>query len=468
MTATDSSDSDGMLVAEDVEWLGEWEIDQLVTAAADSADDVGALPSWRRADILLRASELIAADVESLARVIVSEAGKTIREARDEVRRASETLAMSGEEARRFAGDLIDFEAQYRGEGTVGWVGRFPVGTVIGVTPFNGPLLGPAQKVGPAFAAGNAVLVKPSPRTPRSARSIVEAMVNAGAPSGSVGTALCANELADTLLGHSGVSFISFTGSDRVGWDLKRRFPETPMILELGGNGATIVASDADPHRAATECVAGAMGMAGQACVSVQRVYVHEAIADSFAEEAAAAAARLVVGEPLDESTDVGPMIDAASADRAHGLIKDAIAAGAQALCGGDRSGRFLSPCVLDHATDEMAVVTDEAFAPVLVLLRFTDLDDALARANDSPYGLNCAVFTGNFQTALTCYRRLDFGTVTVNRHHSWRVDHMPFGGWKRSGWGREGVRDAMLSLSRVKVFALDVDGFAGSALDAD
>jgi glyceraldehyde-3-phosphate dehydrogenase (NADP+) len=446
---------DGSRIGE-VRWLDGNDFEPLLALAANGFKANAALPSWRRADILRNAAEWLGDHGEDAARMVVHESGKTIREARDEVRRSVDTLLFSGEESRRMAGELINFEAQYRGEGVVGWSGRFPLGVIVGATPFNAPLILAAHKVGPAFAVGNSVIIKPSPKTPLSADLIGEAMLRAGAPDGAVTVAPVPNDLAGALFGRPEVDLVSFTGRYDVGWDLRRRLPEKRMVLELGSNGACIVAVDAKVAKAADACVRGAMAAAGQVCASIQRVFVDSRIADQFVEEAKTCVSRLKVGDPLDEDTDVGPLFDEPSAARAIQLIEGTVAAGAAVVCGGERSGKHVMPCILDHVTDDMDVACDEAFAPVMAVLRFQTLDEAISRSNASPFGLQAAIFSSDIATIMECYRRLEAGTVVANRHHAWRVDHMPFGGWKQSGRGREGIREAMLEFSQTKVLAID------------
>lgn len=439
-----------------VAMAGEAQVEQALAAAVAAAPEVAALPPFRRAEILLAAAELVRGRREELARQMTLETGNAIWETRFEVDRTLEILTACAEEARRLTGEIVPIDAVPRGEGRIGMTRRFPVGPVLAITPFNAPLLLVAHKLGPALAAGCPCIVRPASKTPLSALSLGEIFVEAGAPAGSVSVVPCPTPLAEKLAADERVKMVSFTGSPDVGWHLKRVAATPRVTLELGGNGAVIVHADANVAYAAERCAFGGFLRAGQACISVQRLYVHSSIHDAFVEELLARIATLTVGNPLDDDTVVGGLIDDNAADNAVRLIEDARSRGAAVLCGGTRDGRIVAPTLVTGAAEEMPIACEEAFAPIVVLSRYDDVDDAIRLANESPFGLQAGLFTNDIRIINRAFERLEVGGLIVNDVNTFRVDQMPYGGAKRSGVGREGMRYAIREMTEERLLVID------------
>jgi acyl-CoA reductase-like NAD-dependent aldehyde dehydrogenase len=327
---------------------------------------------------------------------------------------------------------------------------------VLAITPFNAPLLLVAHKLAPALAAGNPCIVRPASKTPLSALSLGEIMLEAGAPPQAVTVIPCRAELAERIVADERIKMLSFTGSEAVGWHL-RRIAATPRVtLELGGNGAVIVHDDADLEYVAQRCAFGGFLRAGQACISVQRLYAHASVVDLLIDKLLAAIVKLKTGDPLDETTVVGGLIDEAAADRAMALIEEARAAGARVLCGGTREGTVVAPTLIRDAPEKLNVCAHEAFAPIVVVSSYEDVDDALHRANDSPYGLQAGLFTNDIRIIVRAFEQLEVGAVIVNDVNTFRVDQMPYGGAKRSGYGREGMRYAIGEMTEPRLLVID------------
>jgi acyl-CoA reductase-like NAD-dependent aldehyde dehydrogenase len=440
-------------------WLaGEAIVERALAAAEVAEAEMAAVPPFRRAEILGAAAEIVRSREEELARQMTLETGNAVWETRFEVQRTAEILAIAGEEARRIAatGEIVPIDAVARGEGRLGLTRRFPVGTVLAITPFNAPLLLVAHKLGPAIAAGCPCIVRPASKTPLSALSLGEIVLEAGAPPAAVTVIPCRTELAERMVCDERVQMLSFTGSEAVGWRL-RRIAATPRVtLELGGNGAVIVHEDADLDYVAQRCAFGGFLRAGQACISVQRLYVHSAVADALTERLLAKIGELRTGNPLDDATVVGGLIDEAAAERAMALIDEARAAGAEILCGGTRAGTVVAPTLIRDAPETLSVCAREAFAPIVVLSPYDDVDDALRRANDTPYGLQAGLFTNDIRIIARAFEQLEVGALIVNDVNTFRVDQMPYGGAKRSGHGREGMRYAIAEMTEPRLLVID------------
>jgi acyl-CoA reductase-like NAD-dependent aldehyde dehydrogenase len=431
-------------------------VEAALTAAAKAAPRMATVPPFRRAEILHRAAALVASREEELARQMTLETGNAVWETRLEVQRTVEILTIAAEEARRITGEAVPVDALPRGEGRFGITRRFPVGPVVGITPFNAPLLLVAHKLAPAFAAGNPCIIRPATKTPLSALALGQVFVEAGAPEGSVSVIPCRTELAERLACDERVKLLTFTGSCAVGWKL-RRIAATPRVtLELGGNGAVIVNRDANLEYAAERCAFGGFLRAGQACISVQRLYVHRDVFDAFTESFLGQIRRLVVGDPLDESTVVGGLVDEAAAEKTMALIDEAKAAGAQVLCGGNRQGTLVEPTVVVDAPEDLRIAAEEAFAPVVALYPYDDFDDALARANDTQFGLQAGLFTNDIRLIHRAFETLEVGGLIVNDVNTFRVDHMPYGGVRKSGFGREGIRYAIREMTEERLLVID------------
>jgi acyl-CoA reductase-like NAD-dependent aldehyde dehydrogenase len=429
-----------------------------VTAAITAAHACLAapLPRVRRAEILERASALIAENAEELAAILSAESGKPITAARTEVARAVDTMQLSGEEARRIAGRTIPMDGVAGGVGMIGFELTGPVGVVAAITPFNFPLNLVCHKVGPCLAAGCPVVLKPSERTPLTAGRLVALLQQAGLPGGMVN--LVTGDpamIVGTLLDDPRVAMVNFTGSAEVGWSLKERSPRKRHVLELGSNTAMVVAADADLDAAVDAAVTGGFGFAGQACISLQRVYVVDTVHDEFLGKLVDATRELAVGDPALPETVVGPLITRAARDRVAGRVADAVAAGATAHTGGAIVNGILGPTVLSGVGRGASILCEEAFGPVVSVVSVPDLDAAVAAVNDSRFGLNTAIFTADLSSAMDYAARAEAGSVLINVPASFRADNMPYGGVKDSGQGREGVASAVAELTERKLVVL-------------
>ncbi len=432
-------------------------LNKAVEGSVRAFDALQRLPSYRKAEILRKVVEGIEARREELARLITLEAGKPIRDARAEVRRAETTFQIALEEAKRRGGEVIPLDIIAGSEGRFGIVKRFPIGTVLGITPFNFPLNLVAHKVAPAMACGNPIIVKPAIKTPLSALALGEIITEAGWPEGGVNVVLCSDEDTGRLFEDERIRKLSFTGSAKVGWMLKGRAGTRRVTLELGGNAGAIIHSDADIDYAAKRCAVGAFSNAGQICVSVQRIYAEKSVYERFKDTFIGICRGLKSGDPMDESTDVGPMIEEGAAQRAEEWVKEAVAGGARALVGGGRRGNLFEPTVLTGVKPTMKVCSEEVFAPVATLESYDTFEGAVEEVNRGTYGLQAGVFTKDMGRVFYAYERLNVGGVIINDVPTYRVDNMPYGGVKQSGSGREGVRYAIEEMTEVKVLVVNV-----------
>lgn len=431
------------------------DVEEAITSAVGAFDLTRRLPAFRRAEILARAAQLIQERGDFLARQITLEAGNPLWETQGEVARTSAIFQMAAEEAKRIGGEIVPLDAVAAGERYIGEVRRFPVGPVAGITAFNAPLLLPAHKIAPAFAAGNPIIVKPAPRTPLSALSLGEILLDCGMPAGALSIIPCANDVARPLIVDDRIKALSFTGSVAVGWAIKAQAGYKKVTLELGGNGAVIVHGDADVAWAAQRCAFGGFLRAGQACIAVQRIYVHQDVYEPFLAQLVARVQEITHGDPLDPATRMGPLIDESAAQRAETWVRAAVAAGATLRTGGRQFGPFLEPTVLTDVTADMKVSCEEVFAPVVTVVPYGTFEEALEWVNASPYGLQAGLFCNDLGLVYRAYEELQVGGVIVNDVNTWRVDNMPYGGVKASGCGREGVKYAIEELTEPRLLAL-------------
>lgn len=390
------------------------------------------------------------------AKTIVLESGKPITAARGEVDRAVATFALAASEAERFAGEMIPLDVQQGGEGKLGYTFRVPKGIIYGITPFNFPLNLVAHKVAPALAAGNSIIIKPSEKTPLTAILLGEVFLESGLPKSALQIVPMDVKYMDTVLGDERIKMISFTGSAKIGWMLKEKCGKKAIALELGGNAPVIVDESADIETAVAKTAMGAFVYSGQVCISVQRILLHEKIAGEFTDRFLSCVKDLKSGDPIEETTILSSMIDEDAAVRAKSWVDEAINAGAKLLCGGARNGAYLEPTVLTDVNSEMRIVADEVFAPVAVIETFTGFPDAIAMANHSRYGLQVGVFTTNRENIYLASNDLEYGGVIFNDSPTFRVDNMPYGGIKDSGFGREGVKYAMEEMSEIKLIVIN------------
>ncbi len=434
---------------------GEKELKEAAEAASRAFEVLKGFPSYKRADMIQKVIQGLKDREEELARTIALEAGKPIIDSRGEVRRAVNTFQIAMEESKRLEGTVMPLDIIAGSEGRVGIVKRFPVGPVLGITPFNFPLNLVAHKVAPAMSCGNPVIIKPASKTPLTAIILGEIITEAGWPDGGVNVVPSSGEDAEKLISDDRIRKITFTGSARVGWGLKSKAGTKRVTLELGGNAGVIVHDDADIDYAAKRCTTGAFAYAGQICISVQRIYVQKNIFEKFKDIFLENCGNLKLGDPLDESTNVGPMIEDAALARTEAWVKEALSEGAGLLAGGRRRGRFFEPTVLTDTKQSMKVCGEEVFAPLVNLEPYNTFEEAVNEVNRGIYGLQAGVFTRDTGRIFYAFEKLDVGGVIVNDVPTYRVDSMPYGGVKMSGFGREGIRYAIEEMTEMKILAL-------------
>ena len=449
---------DGSVVAE-VSRASRNHTEEAAGLAARAFERTRSLSGFERSRILEATSTAIGRRAEELAGIMSLESGKTIRDARVEVARASNTFRVAAEEAKRIGGEYLPLDWIQNSEGRFGITRRFPLGPVLGITPFNFPLNLVAHKVAPALAAGNPVVVKPASSTPLCALALAEILLDAGLPPEAVSVVPCPGSMAEPMVADERFKLFSFTGSAEVGWRLKSVAGKKRVTLELGGNAAAVVDRDVPLEPVVEKCVRGAFANAGQICISIQRIFVHRDVYEPFVQLLVTRTRKMVLGNPLEEATDVGPMIDLASAEKTESWVKEALAGGARALTGASRRGTMYEPTVLVDVRADMRVSCAEVFAPVVVVAPFSDVEEALERVNDSDFGLQAGVFTSDLNHALRAFERLEVGGVVLNDVPTYRVDHMPYGGVKDSGFGREGLKYAIEEMTELKLLAVNSRG---------
>ncbi|MBU6166194.1 MAG: aldehyde dehydrogenase family protein [Alphaproteobacteria bacterium] len=426
-------------------------IDRAIAAAVAAAAPMAAMASFERQAVLAHCVMRFTERFEELAHALCIEAGKPIRDARGEVGRLIDTFRIAAEESVRLCGEVQPLDISARARGYQGMWKRVPIGPCSFISPFNFPLNLAAHKIAPAIAVGCPFVMKPASRTPLGAIIIGEVLAETDLPAGAFSILPAARDGADLFTTDDRLKLLSFTGSPDVGWDLKARAGKKKVVLELGGNAAVIIMPDADLDDAADRTVFGAFYQSGQSCIGVQRILVHDAVYDAFKAKLVERTARLIAGDPREEATFVGPMIDVKEATRLDGWIKEAVAGGATLLCGGQRDGAMLAATLLEDVPKTARLNTEEAFGPVAFFTRFSTFEDALAIVNDSKFGLQAGIFTRDLFQMLKAWDHLDVGGVVINDVPSYRVDNMPYGGVKDSGLGREGVRFAMEDMTEIR-----------------
>jgi acyl-CoA reductase-like NAD-dependent aldehyde dehydrogenase len=428
-----------------------------IAAAVKAFGTTRRLPAFERQRVLRRVAEGIGLRKDEFSRTLSQEAGKPIKLARTEVERAIFTFTVAAEESTRIYGEYLPLDWQEYTAGRWGIVRRFPLGPIAGITPFNFPLNLVAHKVAPAIAAGCPMVLKPAPQTPLSALLMAEVIQQAGWPDGGLNVLPLSNDDASLLVTDDRLKMISFTGSASVGWQIKKNSGKKKVVLELGGNAGVIVHKDADVAYAAERCVAGGFGYAGQTCISVQRILVEQSVYGKFTDLFLAGTKELKTGDPSDEATDVGPLIRESDAIRAADWVQEAVRGGARLLCGGQRQGSILEPTVLTGTKPDMKVNCQEIFAPVVTVEPYTDFDDALRQVNSSSYGLQAGIFTRDAKLLFQAYEELEVGGLLAGDVPSFRIDHMPYGGIKDSGLGREGLRYAIEEMTEPKLLVMNL-----------
>lgn len=427
------------------------DLDDALDAAVTAKAKAAATPAYERAALLRRAGRLLVERADRIAEIMARETGKAIKDAKAEIVRSQDTLSLSAEEAVRIEGEHIPLDASAMGAGKICFMLRFPVGVVAGITPFNAPVNLACHKIAPSIAAGNALVLKAPPQSPGVIHELAQIFVDAGTPDG-VLNVLYGDVVGPALVSDRRVDFITFTGSPRAGAQIRAASGLRRVALELGGNGATIVHADANIEEAAPVCARNAMRLAGQSCISVQTVYIHESLYDRFVERVVADVKKLRLGDPLDPTTDVGTLIDAAAAQRVESWIAEAAAGGAQVLTGGKRHGAQIEPTVISGARPEMKVVCDEVFGPVISLLPYDDIDAVFRIISESRFGLQTGIFTSSTELAIRAVRSLRTGGVIINGSSTWRTDQLAYGGVKDSGIGREGPRYSIRDMTEERM----------------
>ncbi|MGN7882572.1 aldehyde dehydrogenase family protein [Ensifer sp. 22460] len=430
-------------------------VDLLLERARRGAQAARSLPRHQRSAILERAAATIEERKEEFALLIVREAGKTIAQARTEATRCVNTLKLSAEEAKRNAGEVIPFDAYAGSESRQGWYTREPLGIITAITPYNDPLNLVAHKLGPAIAGANAVLLKPSELAPLSAIKLVDVLIESGLPDEVITVAVGGPELGKALVSAKDVRMISFTGGFVTGEAIARSAGIKKLAMDLGGNAPVIVMENSDVDAAVEDCVSGAFWAAGQNCIGTQRILVERSVYERFKTEFVARTVRMKTGDPMNSETDMGPMISESAVNRAAAMVERAIAAGATLLCGHKPAGTIYPPTVLENVSATCDLLNEEAFAPVVILQPFDELEEAIQLANTPEYSLHAGIFTNDLASALEAAKRIDAGGVMINQSSDYRFDAMPFGGFKYGSMGREGVRFAYEDMTQPKVVCI-------------
>jgi acyl-CoA reductase-like NAD-dependent aldehyde dehydrogenase len=430
-------------------------IDKAIAAAVASQPLLNKMAPYERQNILNHCVKRFEERFDELAHALCIEAGKPIKDSRGEVTRLIDTFRIAAEESVRMHGEVINLEITPRAKGYTGMYKRVPIGPCSFISPFNFPLNLAAHKVAPAIATGCAFVLKPASRTPLGALIIGEVLAETNLPKGAFSILPCSRDGADLFTTDERFKLLSFTGSPQVGWELKAKAGKKPVILELGGNAACIVDADSDLDDAIERIVFGAYYQSGQSCISVQRVIVHASIYEDFKQRYTDKVANLVHGDPLNEDTFIGPMISESEATRLDNWVQDAVAAGANLLCGGKRDGNMMQATLLENVPNDAVINTEEAFGPVSILSPFSNFDEALKEVNNSQFGLQAGVFTRDIYKAHKAWDELDVGGVIIGDVPSWRVDNMPYGGVKESGLGREGITFAMEDMTEIRLMVL-------------
>jgi len=429
--------------------------EEAVKAAVAAFQLTRKLPAYERGAILRNISAGIRERREELARLMTAESGKPIRDSLVEVDRAVVTFRLGAEEAERMTGELIPLDLMASSKGRIGITRRFPIGPIAAISPFNFPLNLAAHKLSPAIAAGNTVVLKPPSKDPLTMLTVAEIIERSGMPEGAVSILPMTRALGDRMVEDVRFRLLTFTGSPSVGWRMKERAGKKKVVLELGGNAGVIVDASADLDWAVRRSLVGAFSYAGQVCISVQRMFIQGSVFDEFLARFIDGARQLKIGDPLDPETQLGPMVDEPAAQRTERWVREAEEMGGRVLLGGRAEGSFFPPTVLVDTPFEAQVCSNEAFAPLVVAFPFDDLDDAIAAVNDSFYGLQTGIFTNDLEHSWRAFNELEVGGVIVNDIPTYRVDHMPYGGVKDSGLGREGLRWAIDDMTELRLMVV-------------
>ncbi|MDI6760299.1 MAG: aldehyde dehydrogenase family protein [Candidatus Brocadiaceae bacterium] len=436
----------------------EGDVEEAICSAVAEAREMASLPTYRRAEILSRIRTGIIDRREELARTITLEAGKPISNSRIEVERAVFLVQLAIEECRRMGGELIPLDLLEGARGRLALTRRFPLGPVLGITPFNFPLNLVCHKLAPALAAGNPIIIKPASATPLTALILAEIVRGSGIPSGGLSVLPCSGTQAEGMVRDDRLRLLTFTGSAQVGWYLKDMAGKKRVVLELGGNAGAIVDEDTDLGYAVQRCIYGGYVYSGQTCISLQRIYVHKGIYTQFLSKLVEGVKSLKMGDPMQEETRIGPLVSQGAVERLNGWVREALSLGASALVGGKPvSDRFFEPTVLVDVRPEMKVCCEEVFGPLVTVSPFDSFEQALEEVNRTRYGLQAGVFTRDLQRAFLAYKTLEVGSVIINDVPTFRADHMPYGGVKDSGLGREGIKYAIEEMTEPRLLVLNL-----------
>jgi len=449
----------------EVGWADADILNEAIEKAHNSFPVTSTLPTYKRKEILTQIARGIKKRKEEFARIIAQEAGKPIQYSRGEVARAIATFNIAAEETDNLTGEIIPLDVTPAGEGRIGVVQYFPIGVAGAITPFNFPLNLVAHKLAPAIAAGNPIVLKPSSSTPITAILLAEVIAETSLPSASISIIPCDASDSYPLINNKAIKILTFTGSAEVGWQLKQKAWEKRVTLELGGNAAVIVDSGDNLDYIIEQCVKGSFAYSGQICISIQRIYVKKELFSEFLHKFLQKTAILTLGDPLEETTDIGPMINQASVEKVMLWLKEATQKGAKILIGGEASENFILPTVLTNTTPEMKVWSEEVFAPLVLIEPYTTFKEALELANKTSYGLQCGVFTSDIEKMYLAFQKLEVGGVIINDIPTFRVDNMPYGGVKRSGIGKEGVKYAIREMTEMKLMVVNLSYFKGEKI---
>lgn len=434
------------------------DVEAALAAAFAGKKEIKEMTAYDRANILKNAAALLKEKKQEFATIISTELGKPLKNTLDEVDRSVETLELSGEEAKRLTGETIPGDVSSRGQNAFATIQRVPAGVVAAITPFNAPLNLVCHKLGPAFAGGNVTILKPASNTTLIATAFVELMLEAGLPESAIQFVIGGRDVVQPVVSDDRVNIISLTGGLTASRAISKVAGIKKQLYELGGNAATIVHEDANVDRAATMCARTGYSNSGQSCISVQRIYVHESIIDTFTDKLVKEVARLKVGDPLDPTTDVGTMVDEANAGRIMTWIDEAVKAGAEVLIGGEQDGACVKPTVLKNPPKETKVVCEEVFGPIVSVIPYSNLEDAVADADNSPFGLQVGLFTNKIDLAYQVANDMEVGGIVINGTSNFRLDHWPYGGVKDSGIGREGPKYTVQEMTETKMIVLRMD----------
>lgn len=439
-------------------WLaGPQDLEDAIERALDAQKAMRDLPSYRKYECLQHISTEIFKNRDVFAHLIASESGKPLKYALSEVDRASQVFLVAAEESKRLPTEVFSIDWTPAGAGKEGMVKHFPVGLVAAIAPFNFPLNLAVHKLAPAIASGNPIIIKPSRNTPLSLLELAKIIHRSPLPRGVLSVLPMDRELGNKLVTDQRFKLLTFTGSAEVGWEMKAKAGTKKVVLELGGNASVIITPSANINLAVPKCVTGAYAFSGQVCIHLQRIFVHESLYEQFLSQFIEKTKSLKVGNPLDVNTDVSVMIDEENASRVEEWIEEAELQGATIVCGGRRLGCFVEPTVLSGTLPDMKVRQLEVFGPVVCIERYVNFDDAIRLSNDTTFGLQAGIFTNEIKEMNQAYQQLEFGGVIVNDVPSFRVDHMPYGGVKNSGFGREGVKYAIQEMMEPKLLVRDL-----------